>query len=74
MTQTSAIFNVPKVQGVYWYFCEDKEKFIICDVIEKDGEMRAKFTNGSFQRWCGKKSYFIGPVNEPIINEDGTWE
>ncbi len=71
MNRSSAIFNVPKVQGVYWYFCEDKEKFLICDVIEEDGEMRARFTNGSFQRWCGNKSYFVGPIVEPDINENG---
>ncbi len=73
-TPTNAIFQIPTVQGTYWYYCEDREKFIICDVIEKDNEMRAKFTNSSFQRWCGKKSYFIGPIAEPVINEDGTWE
>ena len=71
---TIAVFQMPTVEGVYWYYCENREGFRICEVREIDGEMRAKFTDCSFQRWCGKKSYFIGPVTEPVISEDGKWE
>lgn len=70
----AAIFEIPSYMGAYWYYCENREKFLICDVVEIDGEMRARFTNGSFQSWCGKKSYFIGPIEEPIINENGAWK
>jgi hypothetical protein len=67
-----ALLNMPEVEGVYWYFDDSINDFRICDVVKKDGEMRAKFSNGSFQRWVGKKSYFVGPITKPVIGESGT--
>jgi len=66
-----AYFELPREPGAYWYWCEKREGFRICEVVEKDGQLRANFTNGNFQRWCGDKSYFVGPIQEPVIEEDG---
>lgn len=66
-----AYFELPTESGVYWYWCEKRQAFRICEVAEKDGQPRAKFTDGSFQRWCGNKSYFVGPIQEPVIEQDG---
>lgn len=66
-----AYFELPKKAGAYWYWCEKRKAFRICEVAAKDGQLRAKFTDGSFQRWCGDKSYFVGPIQEPAIEQDG---
>ncbi|MFB2351092.1 hypothetical protein, partial [Priestia megaterium] len=47
------------------------QAFRVCEVSEKDGQLKARFTDGSRQRWCGDKSYFVGPIQEPVIGQDG---
>ncbi len=66
-----AYFELPSETGAYWYWCEKRHGFRICEIIEKDGQLRARFTDGSLQRWCGIKSYFVGPIQEPVIEQDG---
>jgi len=66
-----AYFEVPPTPGAYWYWCEKRQGFRICEVVVDGGEAKAKFTNGSFQRWCGNKSYFVGPIPEPVIDANG---
>tara|TARA_B100000446_G_scaffold186076_1_gene211477 strand:+ start:240 stop:458 length:219 start_codon:yes stop_codon:yes gene_type:complete len=66
------ILEMPKEVGLYWYFCEALNDFRPCEVKEKNGSNVARFTDGSFQRWVGKKSYFVGPIPKPVIGENGT--
>ena len=66
-----AHFELPAKPGAYWDRCEKRQAFRICEVVKQDGQLRAKFTDGSFQRWCGDKSYFVGPIQEPVIAPDG---
>lgn len=66
-----AILELPDMPGAYWYWCEKRQDFRVCDVIEKEGQMRARFTDGSFQRFCGDKSYFVGPINKPVSDDSG---
>jgi len=66
-----AFFELPTEPGAYWYWCQKRETFCICELVEKDGQRIAKFTDGSFQRWCGDKSYFVGPIPKPVIEQDG---
>lgn len=72
MTGWDAILEMPSEPGFYWYFCEEKLDFVICEVLKRESAMVAKFTNGSFRRWVGKKSYFVGPIPKPVIGENGT--
>jgi hypothetical protein len=62
--------KVPTVAGAYWYFCDKKQDFQICEVKERhdDDRLMAHFTNGSRQAWCGNQSYFI-PINKPIVEK-----
>jgi hypothetical protein len=67
-----AFFEVPTEPGAYWYWCEKRQAFRVCEVVEKDGHFKARFTDGSIQGWCGDKSYFVGPIHEPVIGPGGT--
>jgi hypothetical protein len=71
MGALDAILEMPGEPGAYWYFCEDLNDFRQCEIKEKEGNMVARFTDGSFQRWVGKKSYFVGPIKKPVIRENG---
>lgn len=71
MSGWSALLSMPSRQGTYWYYSEDINDFVICEVVERDGVMVAKFADGQIQRFVGKKSYFIGPISKPLIGEDG---
>lgn len=74
MAVANAILEMPSEPGVYWYFCDVRNDFIPCEIIKRDGVMVAKFTDGGFQRWVGDKSYFVGPLNKPVVKPDGTIE
>lgn len=67
-----AFFEIPETTGTYWYWCEKRSQFRVCDVVEHNGEVRVRFTDGSFQRFCGDKSYFVGPIQPPVVCPDGT--
>ena len=66
-----AILTMPEEPGLYWYFCEALNDYKACEVKDREGLMVARFMDGSFQRWVGNKSYFIGPIGKPIISETG---
>ena len=74
MANADAILEMPNEPGAYWYFCEGINDFRQCEIKEKDGSMVARFTDGSFQRWVGAKSYFVGPIKKPVIGQNGTIE
>jgi len=66
-----AHFEMPTEAGAYWYWCERRQLFRVCEVLNEDGQIRATFTDGSFQRFCGGKSYFVGPIHPPVITSNG---